>query len=275
MQIQKDKIKIEDRKLGKGKPKTSLKQLFLQTFLKPKAEIVLPKATNFWRKRKGFPLNTWGNTDAGCCTRAKQALAHCRMERLEQRRTIEITTEEVLRVYYNMTSRLYGGGDTGAYEVDALSEWRKPDLTFKDTKGRPLTIDAFVAVNHRNIEEIKKGIYLSGAHGMAVCFNLPEAWSDTYRWDIPENQLPTGKYEPGGWGGHSMWALDYTEEGVIIGHTWGVPDGLVTWRGMAQYCDEAYLVIDSVNAWKKKRGKIINVDALKSAVNEVSAQKIK
>src|SRR5688500_18454318 len=99
MQLYQDKLerqltakKIHDfKKLGKAKPKTSLKQLFLEDFLKPKAEIVLPKATNFWVRRAKFPTNTWGNTRHGCCTRAKQALAALRVERLEQRRTIIIT----------------------------------------------------------------------------------------------------------------------------------------------------------------------------------------
>lgn len=288
MQLFQDKLQMmispkkanDFKKLGKAKPKTSLKQLFLADFLKVQGtEPKLPEATNFWTHRAKFPLGTWGNTKAGDCTRAKQALAQTRMERLERKRTIVITEEEVLRVYYDMTKRLYGGGDTGAYEVDALSEWRKPDLTFRDNsrKKNPLTIDAFLAINNRSVDEIKKAIHLAGAHGIAVCFNLPAAWSSTYLWDIPEDQQPFGNYEPGSWGGHSMWALDYKPEGVVIGHTWGVADGLVTWRGMAQYCDEANLVIDSVNAWSKRKevSKLINMAAVKSEVNAVSAQKIK
>jgi hypothetical protein len=130
-------------------------------------------------------------------------------------------------------------------------------------------------VNYRSIEEIKKAIFMSGSKGIKMCFYLPSAWSNTYRWDIPEGQLPLGQWEPGSWGGHSMMVSGYTKEGLILPHTWGVPDGFVTWRGVLQYADEAYMVIDSVNEWKKKKNsELINLDALTSAVNEVSSQKI-
>jgi hypothetical protein len=44
-----------------------------------------------------------------------------RFERIERRRTINLDDQEVIDKYLAMTSRLYGGGDTGAYEEDALS----------------------------------------------------------------------------------------------------------------------------------------------------------
>jgi hypothetical protein len=43
-------------------------------------------------------------------------------------------------------------------------------------------------VNQANIEELKKALFLAGAHGMKICFNLPWAWSQTLEWDIPEGQ---------------------------------------------------------------------------------------
>jgi hypothetical protein len=263
------------KKLGKAPAKGSTKLLLLSNFLKTDPNVVLPAATNFWTKRKEFPYETYGNTQYGDCTRASQALLAMRMERLEQRRTIDFDDNEIVRVYLEMTKRLYGGGDTGAYETDALDCWRKPDLTFRDRKGRPHTIDAYLAVNHRSVQEIKKAILLAGAHGIKLCFNLPLAWSNTYHWDIPEGQLPVGEYEPGSWGGHSMMTDDYDEEGIVVPHSWGVPDGKVSWRGVMQYCDEAYVAIDSVNDWKKKKkGEIIDLDAVVSEVNAVSSQKI-
>lgn len=272
---------ITDYRLGKLPAISKRTALHLTDFLFAQTTgVKLPEATNFWTKRTKFPLHTWGNNEHGCCTIASQALASLRMERLEQRKTVTISTDEVLRVYYAMTGRLYGGGDTGAYEVDALSNWRKPDLTFRDTKGRPYTIDAYLRVNHTDMNAVKTAIFLSAAHGQKVCFNLPLAWyglqnPDTEVWDIPEGQPLVGAYTPGTWGGHSMWALDYNKRGVVVGHTWGIPDQLVTWRGVMTYMDEAHLVIDSVNSWKKKASAILNIDGIVEAVNAVSDQKIK
>jgi hypothetical protein len=263
------------KRLGKAPAKGSPMLLQLGTFLK--AEPKLPEKTNFWTKKAAFPLRSFGNTQYGDCTRASQALLSMRMERLECKKTPVITDEEVVRVYTEMCHRLYGADDTGAYESDALSEWRKPELTFRDAKGRPLTIDAYTAINHRDVNEVKKALFLAGAHGIKVCFNLPNAFSDhTDVWDIPAGQQLTGPYVPGSWGGHSIAAVDYDTFGVRLVHSWGVPDGKISWAAFTAYADEAYMVIDSIDSWKKKKlDKYVDLKAIKAQVNAASTQKIK
>ncbi len=276
-----NEIVVPDKRLGKLPAKSSMKALHLSSFIKKEVS-ELPVATNFWEDRAQFPLRSFGNTKYGCCTRAKQAIAAMRMERIETRRTPQISDEEVIRVYLEMTERLYGGGDTGAYETDALSEWRKPDLTFRDIQGRPLTIDAFVRINHNDINEVKQAIHIAGAHGLAVCLNLPKDWqsvSPPQEWDFPVGTQATGTWLPGSWGGHSLWATDYEERGIILEHTWNIESQLVTWEGVMQYMDEAHIVIDSWNAWKARSEesgqKLIDMDGIRDAVNGVSSQKIK
>lgn len=263
--------------LGRMPRRSDVRALLFSNFVKQQAQ--LPAKFDFWAKRKPFPLRTFGNTEVGDCTRAKQAVAAMRMERIEQRRTPQITDEEVLRVYYDMTARLYGGGDTGAYETDALSEWRKPDLTFRDTKGRPLTIDAFLRLNPANHDELRSAITLAGAHGVAICLNLPWAWSridPPADWALPAHTPLIGPWTPGSWGGHSLWSTAYDSVGIWTEHTWDIPRQRITWEAAAVYLDEAHLVIDKVNEWKKKAGaKLINFSAIKSEVNAVSSQKIK
>lgn len=268
-------------RLGKLPSKNSQKALLFDDFLKNTTEVI-PQSFDFWGKRKAFPERSFGNTENGDCTIASQAAAQIRFERLEQRKTLEISTDEVLRVYYDLTKRLYGGGDTGAYETDALSNWRKPDLTFRDSKGRPLTIDAFTRVNHFDLDAIKRAFYITEGKGLKACFNLPAAWSSRLSskggtWDIPEGQQLTGPWVPGSWGGHSMFAISkYNKDGFWVVMTWNMPDQFVSWKGAAVYLDEVHWVIDSVNQWKKKKAaKFINFNKLISAVNEVSDQKIK
>jgi hypothetical protein len=176
-----------------------------------------------------------------------------------------------------MTQRLYGGGDTGAFEIDALNNWRNKDTTFRDSKDHPYTIDAFTRVNNASIDEMKQALFLSGSHGMKVCFNLPLAWSRTNVWDIPEGQQPVGDYLPGSWGGHSMWADAHWDENFVwLPSTWNMADGKVSWKALMIYCDEAHIVFDSINEWKKKPvAKVIDFKKLVADVNMVSSQKIK
>lgn len=241
---------------------------------------ILPDATNFWTKRPPFPLRTFGNTEYQDCTRAKQANAAMRMEYLETGKVAEITDDEVIRVYRKMEDELYGGGDKGAYETDALDQWRRQPKTFRDTSRDRLTIDAYTRVNHLDQDELRSALYVAGAHGIAVCLNLPLAFQGVEPpkvWDIPKNQTPVGKWLPGSWGGHSMWARDYDKRGIWLVHTWGLPDQLVTWRAAAVYLDEAHLVIDSIDYWREKKPqamKYLDFNGIRRAVNRVSRQKV-
>lgn len=273
------------KRLGKLPARSSVKQLHFARFAAAAAPLP-PPSVSFWNKRAPFPAYTYGNTEHGCCTIASQAVMATRLERLEQRRTVGFAEDEILRVYYALTAREYGGGDTGAYETDALDNWRNPDLTFRDGKGRPHTIDAYLRVNHADINEVKRAIAFSGAHGIKVCYSLPAAWSNINMpdaWDIPEGQPMVGPWQPNSWGGHSMAAAaGYLVDALQQPHTWykggrEIYYGIqrVTWRAVAGYMDEAYIVIDSVNAWKKQ-GLLTKRQAemIVSAVNEVSDTKI-
>jgi hypothetical protein len=268
---------FKHRRLGRLPVKSSRKALMFADFAKKGVEP--PKATHFWRRRSPFPLRTFGNNEYGDCTRAKQAVAHMRMERLECRVTPKIDDAEVIRVYKEMSDRRYGGGDNGAYEVDALDDWRNPETTFRDTKGRPLTIDAYTRLNPFDHHQVKLAMASSGAKGIAICINLPLAFSNNQPpkiWDVPDGTQLVGRWLPGSWGGHSMWARDYDEQGIWLCHTWGMQDQLLTWRAAAVYMDEAHLVVDSLDVWRKKKDatRFLKLGDLKDAVNAVSSIQI-
>jgi hypothetical protein len=236
----------------------------------------VPPLTSFWSRYTPLPLRTYGNTICGNCTRAKQAVAATRMEWIEQGRLIEISDDEVIRVYQEMSIRRYNGGDDGAYEDDALNDWRNPETTFRDVGGNPYTIDAYLRINASNEDEIRAALALSRAHGIAVCFNLPAAWQAVEPpgvWDVPHGQPLIGEWMPGSWGGHSMWAHEYTEVGPVVDQTWDLPPTQVTWEACAAYMDEAHLVIDSLDAWRDRANvrtrRMIN--DVRDAVNAVSS----
>lgn len=253
----------EGRRLGRMPLKTTRKALQFSDFFK---FIDLPAQVDYWSKKTPLEKRTFGNDQVGDCTRAKQAYAITRMERLEQKRTVKITDEEVIRVYADMSNRLYGGGDNGAFEDDALNDWRNPETTIRDTSGHPYTIDAYLRINALNPQEVKAALALSGARGIAVCFNLPIAAQEMKEWDVPEGQALINKWMPGTWGGHSMWMLnDYTGTNCYVDDTWMFGVRPVTWRFIAAYMDEAHLVIDSVDAWRRR----VDPPKLRAAIGDV------
>lgn len=242
-----------------------------------------PPAYDPWKRRAPFLAHSYGNTQYGCCTKASQAVAATRFERLEGKSTILITEEEVLRVYREGCQRHYGTtDDVGMYELDALNDFRNAATTFKDSRGHPITIDAFTRIHQSDVEEVKAAIALSGKFGIKLCFNLPLAWEDVpldKPWDVPSNGRYTGEWEPGSWGGHSMFAQSYDRVGPLLDHTWY--DGKVayqqrvTWAAVAAYCDEAYWLVDSMDDWRKKKSVGVDLSEITKAVNKVSPCKIK
>lgn len=267
------------RKLGKAKGvKTSRKLLHLSNYIKPKA-IVLPKTYNGLAGTKAIPLQDWGNTECGDCTIASQGEGTQIMERKEQRKLITFPAANMKQTYFNMVKRVYNTDeDLGAYEADALDNWRNADYTFRDTKEKPYTIDAYTAINHRNLVEVEQAIFLSGRKGIKACFALPLAWAlqGGNVWDIPEGQQMTDEYAPYSWGGHSTWLLPrWDPKYYYVLSSWvDYPFYKISKKAFLQYADESYSVIDSANAWKKK-SKMINMAALVSDVNSVSDIKLK
>lgn len=270
----------ELKRTGALPAKSSPKALLFAKYLRA---VKLPAESNYWKKRAEFPARTFGNAGAdgvGDCTRASQALAAMRLERIETKRTVNIADDEVRRVYFAMTERLYGGGDVGAYETDALDEWRRPDLTFRDTHMRPLTIDAYTRVNHLDLDEVRSAIHLSGTKGIKLCLNLPAAFlriDPPAPWDIPAGQPLVGDWLPQY--GHSLFVDAYSREGVRLVSSWyegkgALDEQLLTWAAFAVYTTEVHSVVDSMNSWKKQTGKSFATAKLVKDVQAVSSTPI-
>lgn len=270
-----------DRKLGRLPRKGDARDILDDRVFRLLGAKEIPDVYRPYRPKRPYPREAYGNDDYGDCTKASQAIAVVRLELLEQRRRIAIDTQSVIDSYLAMTTRLYGGGDTGAYETDALSDWRRAENTFKDTKGRPYTIDAYTRVNVSDKDAIRGAIVQSAGRILKVCANMPLAWRGKEVWDAPLARSDyVGEWLPGSWGGHSMTisANDrgtvYDGEGVYI-QTWDDAPRLVTWAAFFAYFDEAHRVVDSVNAWRKRLGREMNAKALVAAVNDVSSYKLK
>jgi hypothetical protein len=304
--IVRPKGNVPDRATGCRPTRHDPRALSFARYFLGDTDVKLPKSTSFWKRRTPFPARTFGNRAHGCCTIASQAVAAMRMERKEQARTLNIDTAQVLGKYYAMTEELYGGGDTGAYETDALSRWRDPAKTFTDTNGHPLTIDAFTLVNHLNPEEFKAGIYvagLMGLNGLKLTLSLPAAWArvdpappgkeadkagaplnPAHVWDLPRDQdgkpdraaLAAPEWQPYSWGGHSLYADEYATVRVE-GRTVLLARLVQTWYGpddphavdREAVRDEQWVTMDGIVAYGGQAHSIVDsVDRWRERVRQ-------
>lgn len=261
---------IPQKVLGKLAPKRDGRNLMAARYLAS----VFPAAYDFEKGRRPIPSRTYGNDSYGDCTLASQANCVARLERIEQRRTILLPDQAVISNYLEMT----GGADDGWYELDAIKRWRTIGL--KLASGRSYTIDGFTEINPRNVDEIKAAIYQFKV--VKLCFGLPIAWahvdpvgfaapgSTEGKWDVGDGP----DYDLYSWGGHSMSADAYTAEGVWVLHTWYVSQmsvrQLVTWEAVTRYCDEAYSVVDSFDAWRRRMA-LFDVNSLKTDVTNITS----
>lgn len=255
--------------LGKGPKKEDHRNLMAARYLASEFP-----ARYAWQKgRRPVPARSFGNTSYGDCTLASQANCVIRFERTEQRRTVLIPDQTVIRNYLDMT----GGQDAGYFELDAIKRWRTTG--FDMPRDRFYRIDGFAEVNPKNIDEVKAALFQHGL--IKVCFALPIAWAGidppTYAadgiggiWDVGVGST----FEPYSWGGHSLMADMYDERGLWVSHTWY--DGpvaarqLVTWEAVQQYCDEAYSIVDSFNFWHQ-RNALFDIGALQRDVEAVTS----
>jgi hypothetical protein len=140
------------------------------------------------------------------------------------------TTQEVLAAYTAITG--YDGTeatDNGAAITDVLDYWQKTGLC-----GHK--IDAWVQIDHTNLDHVKQAIYLFG--GLNIGVQLPQSAMDQNKanesWSVVAN-------DGGILGGHSIVNFGYGSLGTTV-VTWGALQGM-RWDWFAKYCDEAYAIV--------------------------------
>lgn len=85
-------------------------------------------------------------------------------------------------------------------------------------------------------------------------------------WDYNGQTGP--EWEPGSWGGHCVYSPAYTPEGVRV-LTWDM-ELLMTWNFIARYIDEAWGVVDLLDAWRKTGH--LDVDAMEKRLHEITSK---
>jgi hypothetical protein len=130
---------------------------------------------------------------------------------------------------------------------------------------RNYTIDAYGELETSDPVSLRMACYL--LHGVHFGFQLPLAAREMKElWDYTGQQ--GDEYEPGSWGGHLVFSKAYNRDGMKV-LTWGT-EILVTNSFIKRYADEAWAVVDSLDAWRSKQ--TIDVVALIARLRQITSK---
>ena len=211
-------------KLGKNPATFDRRTLKLSAYLDTPKLPPLPPESNWFKKVSQF--NMGGNDTYGDCV-------VCGAAHMMQTWTANAGRHEVItpdKTIVDAYLKITGGQDTGLNMLDFLNHWRQVGI-FGNKIG------AFVSVNPRKVTQMQYANWLFG--GIFLGMELPEAWQGAKVWDAGPLG-PSGRYEPGSWGGHCVAAGKASPTGYVVS-TWGM-EMPVTAAGM-MYADEAYAII--------------------------------
>lgn len=257
----------EKVRLGKHPYKHDERTLQLARFFKTDA-VAIPSSFDFDHNRKPFPERMWGNDAYGDCVIAAEANNELRLERVETWQTVSIQDGDAINRYKHITGCEQPGDerDTGLVILDTMKDWRGNG--FKTAyKGRDYKIDAYGELDASNPEELRAGIFL--LHGIHFGIALPAAaqkMTNQGKWDY--NGESGAQWEPGSWGGHCVYAKRYTNSSIYV-LTWEM-EIEVTNPFIEKYADEAWGVVDSLDAWRSSSH--FDVAAMEAALRSISTK---
>lgn len=259
-----------DVRLGKQAHRYDSRTLALGDFIQ---HTPLPAYHDFDKRRAAFPLKVWGNDAWGNCVIVGQAHHMTRLERIEQRRTLPITEDDVVDRYKALSGAQEPGdrNDVGLVVLDALKRWREGwQLDFsRSDPPRDYKISAYGELDPHDLWQLRAAVFY--LHGVQFGFWLPLTAQDGLNSENPTwDYIPTGdeRERPGTWGGHLVYSKAYNSDGSFEILTWGMKVR-VTPAFIDHYCDEAWAVVDDFDAWRNRP--IVDVAGMIEKLREIGA----
>jgi hypothetical protein len=251
-------------RLGKKEYQHDDRTLFMARYVLP--DVRVPSNYDFDVHRSPVPLRVWGNDEWGNCVIAGEANHLLRMERVEQRRTLPVTDQDVIDRYKMLTGSQSPGDDKdeGLVILNAMQNWKNSGWT---VQNRNYKIAAYGELEPADRDQLRMASYV--LHGIHLGFWLPLAARQMTRERVWHYEGQTGpEWQPGSWGGHLVYSKAFTEDGYEI-LTWG-SKVKVTNEFVAKYADEAWAVVDNLDSWKIKQ--TIDVAKLTESLSQISTK---
>lgn len=187
------------------------------------------------------PIRMYGNDRYGSCTCTAHGHRIDVQEKSARQDEIQLSTEDVLRVYSAVTGFDPDDWhtDNGAYMLDINNYMVKTGMG-READGTTHKIGAYAKISLNDVTEWKVASWMFG--GVYFGAWLPLTAADQINsgknyWRVEDGE----RAEPGSWGGHAMHALGYSSGSIVLA-TWG-QRLRATWEWLATYCDEAYVLI--------------------------------
>lgn len=227
-------------------------------------------------------VKTWGllgNDELGDC--APCMIAHWLMLlAAETGVPIDVTKKSVVELYSAVTG--YDPADPNTDQGTMLRDLLKfmRETGFRDGAGKVHKIEAFVKVNHRNLEELEEAMWLFG--GLMIGVQLPESaqtqFGDGKVWSVVKGSPIEGGHailgaglgtKPVGFLGALMSTLGLaTAEARVI--TWG-QDQPATTDWLTEYIDEAWVCLSGEQCKDGKTLEGFDLETLRKDLAAVAA----
>lgn len=224
-----------------------------------------------YEKRFKSKFSPYRGQTMGSCTISSQAEYTRRIEYPRRfGRDLYIPDDMVDNRYIDLSNRLYGGGDNGAYELDAVKDFVSGGFrNVQATKRSKWTykIDGFAGVNPLDIETLK--IAIATFKVIKICFAVHanmyhSSPTSVVVWD-PNSPIV---------GYHSMITDGYSDSvrTIFVPHTWSRPRQEFSYDYVLNAATEAYTLIDAKNIKEDPQmSKMFDIKAFNKDLKEVKA----
>jgi hypothetical protein len=177
-----------------------------------------------------------GNDTVGDCAIAEPYHALMLWNAMANR-AVNVDTQCTLNAYSAITgyNPNVPNSDKGSDMVTVAQYWQNTGLT--DASGTVHKIDAFVALDTGNFQELITAMYLFNGVGIGV--NMPNRWMADFQAGKPWDHLDLYRIV----GGHAILGCGRVN-GMAQVITWGTTQ-LLTQAGYEQFSDEALVYLDS------------------------------
>jgi hypothetical protein len=257
-------IDVINFRLGKQDYQHDDRTLLMARFIQP--DIRVPAKSDFDKNRTPIPVRMWGNDAWGDCVIAGEANQLLRLERIEQRRTLMLSDQEVIDRYKLLTGSASPGDayDNGLVILEAMRNWRSSGFT---VGNRTYTIAAYGELEPNNRAQLRMASY--ALHGIHLGISLPlAAQRMTHEGVWHYEGQTTPEFQPGSWGGHLVYSKAYDPDSLEI-LTWG-RKVKVTNEFIEKYADEAWAVVDNFDSWRIKQ--TVDVTALQHTLSQITSK---
>lgn len=238
---------LDGKRLGKKAHKPDYRTLKLAELLAP-VQYTVPNVFDLDAGRRPMPLGLWGNDRFGDCVFVADANQLVRIERLDTRSTVPVTTEMVVGAYQAGTGCQSPGDehDTG-YEMIQRQRERRAGWALPVYRGgRTYSIDAFGALPNDG-ETLRAAAFLLG--GIQLGLSLPMSAADQINADQQWDVVQGARAQPGSWGGHAVYVKHYDQGGMWC-ITWG-REQYMTNAFIETYADEHWAQVDKIDSHRR------------------------